>query len=107
MSEEVRQYLIRNVLQPAFPAIKPLDDVIGVCTQVDHIVASANAAIDQAYALLWATITDDPRVHEARLVLLAALGGRGSERQEKAIANLPESARPIAEDFLSEPRGAP
>jgi hypothetical protein len=82
---DARQYLIRNVLQPAFPGISPQPTLAGVCTQVDHVLAGQQDAIAQAYALLWSIVTDDPRQHRARRVLLEAMGGLGSTRQKLAL----------------------
>ena len=80
-----RDYLIRNVLQPAFPGITPLPTLDGVCTQVDHVLAGQQEAIAEAYALLWTVVTDDKRIHLARRTLLSAMGGQGSTRQKLAL----------------------
>ena len=85
MDFDARDYLIRNVLEPAFPGITPLKDIVGVCTQVDHVVASQRYAVSKAYAILWGITTDDRRVHDARHVLLEALGGIGSTNQRLAL----------------------
>ena len=82
---DAREYLIRNALQPAFPGISPLPSLAGVCTQVDHILARQQDAIAQAYVLLWSIVTDDPRQHRARHILLDAMGGQGSTRQKLAM----------------------
>ncbi len=82
---DAREYLIRNALQPAFPGISPLPSLAGVCTQVDHILAGQQAAIAEAYVLLWSIVTDDPRQHRARHILLDAMGGQGSTRQKLAM----------------------
>ena len=82
---DARDYLIRNALEPVFPGIAPLKDLEGVCTQVDHVIASQRDAISKAYAILWGIITDDRRVHHVRHVLLDALGGVGSTGQRLAL----------------------
>lgn len=82
---DAREYLIRNALEPVFPGIRPLADLEGVCTQVDHVIASQQAAVSEAYAILWGVTTDDRRLHKARRILLTALGGVGSTGQKLAL----------------------
>lgn len=38
-----------------------------------------------AYAALWRCYTDNPIVHEARMILLAKIGGQGSDAQRRAL----------------------
>lgn len=53
------------------------------CQNIDRSVEPEMSDVEKAYGLLWRTVTDDKKVHEARKLLLGLIGKDGQRRGVK------------------------